>query len=141
MLQNLSAIIVCLSPKVWDFDEIRLHQASVVREYIHKNMDNAFRSNSPVSFTAYSGGKSGAFPSFATEASELCFKVLLSTILFFLEVTTVAKIVSCDYSPSTRPSLYCRRLKVLSQVVYIFSSFGLLDHVIYLKLRKKIIVC
>ena len=60
------------------------------------------------------GGKSGAFPSFATEASELCFKVLLSTILFFLEVTTVAKIVSCDYSPSTRPSLYCRRLKVLS---------------------------
>ena len=55
------------------------------------------------------GGKSGAFPSFATEASELCFKVLLSTILFFLEVTTVAKIVSCDYSLYyyTRPSLYC----------------------------------
>ena len=25
MLQNLSAIIVCLSLKVWDFDEIRLH--------------------------------------------------------------------------------------------------------------------
>ena len=30
--QNLSAQIVCPSPKVWDFDEKRLHWASVVRE-------------------------------------------------------------------------------------------------------------
>ena len=32
MPQNLSAKIVCPSPKVWDFDEKRLHWASVVRE-------------------------------------------------------------------------------------------------------------
>ena len=32
MPQNVSAQIVCLSPKVWDFDEKRLHWASVVRE-------------------------------------------------------------------------------------------------------------
>ena len=31
MPQNLSAHIVCPSPKVWDFDEKRLHWASVVR--------------------------------------------------------------------------------------------------------------
>ena len=31
MPQNLSAQIVCPSPKVWDFDEKRLHWASVVR--------------------------------------------------------------------------------------------------------------
>ena len=30
MPQNLSAQIVCPSPKVWDFDEKRLHWASVV---------------------------------------------------------------------------------------------------------------
>ena len=30
MPQNLSAKIVCPSPKVWDFDEKRLHWASVV---------------------------------------------------------------------------------------------------------------
>ena len=29
--QNLSAQIVCPSPKVWNFDEKRLHWASVVR--------------------------------------------------------------------------------------------------------------
>ena len=32
MPQNLSAQIVCPSPKVWDFDEKRLHWASVVRD-------------------------------------------------------------------------------------------------------------
>jgi hypothetical protein len=31
LLQNLSAQIVCPSPKVWNFDEKRLHGASVVR--------------------------------------------------------------------------------------------------------------
>jgi hypothetical protein len=31
MPQNLSAQIVCPSPNVWDFDEKRLHWASVVR--------------------------------------------------------------------------------------------------------------
>ena len=31
MPQNLFAQIVCPSPKVWDFDEKRLHWASVVR--------------------------------------------------------------------------------------------------------------
>ena len=31
MPQNLSAQIVCQSPKVWDFKEKRLHWASVVR--------------------------------------------------------------------------------------------------------------
>jgi hypothetical protein len=31
MPQNLSAQIVCPSPKVWDFDEKTLHWASVVR--------------------------------------------------------------------------------------------------------------
>ena len=31
MPQNLSAQIVCLGPKVWDFDEERLHWVSVVR--------------------------------------------------------------------------------------------------------------
>ena len=31
MSQNLSAQIVCPSPKVWDFDKIRLHLATVVR--------------------------------------------------------------------------------------------------------------
>ena len=31
MTQNLSAQIVYPSPKVWDFDEKRLHWASVVR--------------------------------------------------------------------------------------------------------------
>ena len=31
MPQNLSALIVCPSPKVWDFDKKRLHWASVVR--------------------------------------------------------------------------------------------------------------
>ena len=31
MLQNLSAQVVCPSPKVRDFDEKRLHWASVVR--------------------------------------------------------------------------------------------------------------
>ena len=32
--QNLSAQIVCPSPKVWDFDEKRLHWASVVRDCV-----------------------------------------------------------------------------------------------------------
>ena len=31
MPQNLSAQIVCPSPKVWDFDKKRLHWVSVVR--------------------------------------------------------------------------------------------------------------
>jgi hypothetical protein len=31
MPQNLSAQIVCPSPRVWDFDENRLHWVSVVR--------------------------------------------------------------------------------------------------------------
>ena len=31
MPQNLSAQIVCPSPKVWEFDKKRLHWASVVR--------------------------------------------------------------------------------------------------------------
>ena len=31
MSQNLSTQIVCSSPKAWDFDEKRLHWASVVR--------------------------------------------------------------------------------------------------------------
>ena len=31
--QNLSAQIVCQSPKVWDFDEKRFHWASVVRDF------------------------------------------------------------------------------------------------------------
>jgi hypothetical protein len=30
--QNLSAQFVCPSPKVWDFNEKRLHWATVVRE-------------------------------------------------------------------------------------------------------------
>ena len=33
--QNLSAQIVCLSPKVWDFNEKRLHWASVVRGFFN----------------------------------------------------------------------------------------------------------
>ena len=33
MPQNLSAQIVCLSPKVWDFDEKRFHWASLVRAF------------------------------------------------------------------------------------------------------------
>ena len=33
MAQNLSAQIVCPSRKVWDFDEKRLHWASVVRGF------------------------------------------------------------------------------------------------------------
>jgi hypothetical protein len=32
MSQNLSAQIVCPSPKFWDFVEKRLHSASVVRD-------------------------------------------------------------------------------------------------------------
>ena len=35
MPQNLSAQIFCPSPKVWDFDEKILHQASVVRGQNH----------------------------------------------------------------------------------------------------------
>jgi hypothetical protein len=31
MPQNISVQFVCPSPKVWDFDEKRLHRASVVR--------------------------------------------------------------------------------------------------------------
>ena len=33
--KNLSAQFVCPSPKVWDFDEKRLHWASVVRAALH----------------------------------------------------------------------------------------------------------
>ena len=36
MPQNLSAQIVCPSPKVWDFDKKRLYWASVVRGNRHK---------------------------------------------------------------------------------------------------------
>jgi hypothetical protein len=32
--QNLTLRFVCPRPKVWDFDEKRLHRASVVRDYI-----------------------------------------------------------------------------------------------------------
>ena len=35
MPPNLSAQIVCLSPKVWDFDEKKLHWASVLRATCH----------------------------------------------------------------------------------------------------------
>ena len=35
MPQDLSAQIVCPRPKVWDFNEKRLHQASVVRVNMH----------------------------------------------------------------------------------------------------------
>ena len=35
MPQNLSAQFFCPSPKVWDFDENRLHWASVVRGTKH----------------------------------------------------------------------------------------------------------
>ena len=41
MPQNLSAQIVCPTPKVWDVDEKRLHWASVVRDldgHFHCNM-------------------------------------------------------------------------------------------------------
>ena len=44
MPQNLSAQIVCPSPKVWDFDEKRLHWASVVRAPSNFFQD-AFREN------------------------------------------------------------------------------------------------
>ena len=40
MPQNLSAQIVCPGPKVWDFDEKRLHWASVVRVFHHKTFPN-----------------------------------------------------------------------------------------------------
>jgi hypothetical protein len=35
MPHKLFAQIDCLSPKVWDFDEKRLHRASVFREKLH----------------------------------------------------------------------------------------------------------
>jgi hypothetical protein len=35
MPQNLSAQFVCSNSKVWDFDEKRLHWASVVRDRIY----------------------------------------------------------------------------------------------------------
>ena len=35
---NLSAKIVCPCPKVWDFDEKRLHWASVVRDLGYPNL-------------------------------------------------------------------------------------------------------
>ena len=35
MLQNLAAQFVCPCPKVWDFEEKKLHWASVVRASIH----------------------------------------------------------------------------------------------------------
>ena len=38
MSQNLSAQFVCPSPKVWDFNEIRLHWASVVRVSMNKKV-------------------------------------------------------------------------------------------------------
>jgi hypothetical protein len=36
MPKHLSAQIVCLSPKVWDFDEKRLHWASIFRDLVHR---------------------------------------------------------------------------------------------------------
>ena len=47
MLQNIIAQIVCPRPKVWDFDEKRLHWASVVRVfedvmYVTKNTSAFF---------------------------------------------------------------------------------------------------
>ena len=39
MLQNLSAHIVCPSQKVWDFDEKRLHWASIVRGQDHDKLE------------------------------------------------------------------------------------------------------
>ena len=39
MLQHLSAQIVCLSPKVWNFDEKRLHWASIVRVFLPLDLD------------------------------------------------------------------------------------------------------
>ena len=38
MPQNLSAEIVCPSPKVWDFDEKRLYWASVVLDLGYPNL-------------------------------------------------------------------------------------------------------
>ena len=38
MPENLSAEIVCPSPKVWDFDEKRLPWASVVRDLGYPNL-------------------------------------------------------------------------------------------------------
>ena len=38
MPQNLSAQIVCPSPKVWNFDGKRLHWASVVRDMISSSL-------------------------------------------------------------------------------------------------------
>ena len=35
---NLSAQIICPSPKVWDFDEKRLHWASVVRDCYYTSL-------------------------------------------------------------------------------------------------------
>ena len=38
--QNLSAQIVCLTPKVWDFDEKRLHWVSVVLGPSSQSLDS-----------------------------------------------------------------------------------------------------
>ena len=38
MIQNLSAQIVCSNQKVWDFDEKRLHWASVVHGHCHNHL-------------------------------------------------------------------------------------------------------
>ena len=43
MPQNLSAQIVCASPKVWDFDKKRLHWASVVRGTDHDGQRYQFQ--------------------------------------------------------------------------------------------------
>ena len=37
MLKNVSAQVVCPSPKVWDFDEKRFHWVSVVRVLVVKD--------------------------------------------------------------------------------------------------------
>ena len=44
MPQNVSAQIVCQSPKVWDFDEKRFHWASIVRDlqFIAVTIESAF---------------------------------------------------------------------------------------------------
>ena len=42
MPQNLSAQIVGPSPKVWDFDENRLHCASVVCVWVNRQLTDLF---------------------------------------------------------------------------------------------------
>ena len=45
MTQNLFALFVCPSPKVWDFYEKRFHWASVVRGILDRNFKSNLTSN------------------------------------------------------------------------------------------------